>query len=229
MLTVNNLPSLTRVKILKSKVLAAVEGIKKEKAKKRVSVLKLFNMDKLTKKPTGDLIEEHDGIGLMLRIMEKVAGKLKAGKEVDKRHLSKVVEFLKNFADKCHHGKEEGILFPELLKNSGNEKLINELSGEHKTGRDFIRGIAESLERYQKGNPDAFHIAVNALGYSQLLTEHIKKENTILFPAADKELSDELQAEISEKFEKLEVEVIGAGKHEEYHHWLEELSGIYLS
>ena len=180
-------------------------------------------MGTLTRKPTQDLIEEHGGIVLMLRIMEKIAEKLKAGEEVDKEYLSKVVEFLKNFADKCHHGKEEGILFPELLKNTTNEKLVNELLGEHKTGRDFIRGIAESLDNYQKGNPDAFHIAVNALDYSQLLTEHIRKENMILFPAADKELSDELQTEISERFEKLEVEVIGVGKHEEYHHWLEEL------
>ena len=180
------------------------------------------------KKPTQDLIEEHSGIILMLRIMEKVAEKLKAGESVDEGHLSKIVEFLKNFVDKCHHGKEEGILFPELIKNSENEKLVNELLGEHKTGRDFIRGITESLTNYQKGNPDAFHIAVNALGYSQLLDEHIRKENTVLFPMADKELPNELQTEISEKFEKLEVEVIGVGKHEEYHHWLEELENAYL-
>jgi hemerythrin-like domain-containing protein len=185
-------------------------------------------MDALTKKPTQDLINEHGGIMLMLRIMEKIAGKLKNGDEVDKEHLAKVVEFLKNFADKCHHGKEEGILFPELIKNPANEKLVNELLGEHKTGRDFIRGIAESLDNYQKGNSDAFHIAVNALDYTQLLAEHIKKENTVLFPVADKELSDEMQTDIRERFEKLETEVIGAGKHEEYHRWLEELRSAYL-
>lgn len=182
----------------------------------------------LMRNSTEDLIDEHGGIELMSRIMKKMAEKLQAGEEVDKVHLIKVIEFLKNFVDKCHHGKEEGILFPELFKNSANKVLVNELLGEHKTGRDFIRGIADSLENYQKGNPDAFHVAVNFLDYSQLLEEHMKKENTILFPVADKELSVELQVEISERFEKLEVEVIGVGKHEEYHHWLEELSGTYL-
>ena len=181
------------------------------------------------KKPTQDLYEEHGGIILMLKIMGKIAEKLKKGEEVKKEHLSRIVEFLRNFADKCHHGKEEGILFPELVKKSTNVKLVNELLGEHKTGRDYIHGIAVSLEKYKAGNPDAIHIAVNSKGYIQLLTEHIKKENEILFPIAEKELSKELQEDIEKRFEKLERDVIGIGKHEEYHGWLKELKEFYLS
>lgn len=181
------------------------------------------------KKPTQDLYEEHGGIILMLEIMGKVAEILKKGEEVKREHLNKIVEFLRNFADKCHHGKEEGILFPELIKKSSSIKLVNELLGEHKTGRDYIRGIAESLENYKPGNPDAIHIAVNTEGYIQLLTEHIRKENTELFPIADKELPLKLQEEIEERFEKLEKDVIGEGKHEEYHGWLNELKEFYLT
>ncbi len=180
-------------------------------------------------KPTVDLVKEHGGIMLMLAIMGKIAQKLHKGEKIEPDHLKKIVEFLRNFADKCHHGKEEGILFPELLKNSKNTQLVNELLGEHKTGRDYIRGIAESLEQYAPGNPDAIHIATNAEGYIRLLTEHIKKENEVLFPIADKELSEDLQAEIYEKFEALERDVIGEGKHEEYHGWLKELGIAYLS
>jgi hemerythrin-like domain-containing protein len=177
------------------------------------------------KKPTQDLSLEHGGILQMLSIMEKFSSRLKSGDDVRREHLEKIVEFLKNFADKCHHGKEESILFPELLKNSANEKMINELLGEHKTGRDLIRGMAESLEKFAAGNPDAWHIAVNALEYSRLLRDHIKKEN-ILFSLADKELSLEKQEEIEELFEKLEKEVIGEGKHEEYHNWLKDLKDV---
>lgn len=179
------------------------------------------------KKPTADLAEEHGGIMLMLKIIGKISGQLARGKDVDSGHLSKVVEFLRNFADRCHHGKEEGILFPELMKKNANPVLINELLGEHKTGRDFIRGIAESLAKVRKGNPDAFHIAVNMKGYSALLTEHIRKENNLLFPLADKALPENLQNEIEERFETLEREVIGEGKHEEYHGWLKELKAFY--
>ena len=117
------------------------------------------------KKPTLDLYEEHGGIVLMLKIMEKVADKLLNKEEVNKDHLNKILEFLRNFADKCHHGKEEDILFPQLLKEPANVALINELLGEHKTGRDYIRGIAESIESYKPGNPDSYHIAFNAKGY----------------------------------------------------------------
>lgn len=180
------------------------------------------------KKPTKDLGEEHGGIMLMLKIMEKVAKKLQKGEEIRKNHLNKIVEFLKNFADRCHHGKEEDILFPQLAKKSSNKKLINELLGEHKTGRDFIRGIAESIGQYKPGNSDAIHIAININGYTKLLTEHIRKESIKLFPIADKQLSGKLQEEIEEKFEKLEREVIGVGQHEEYHGWLKELNIIYL-
>jgi hemerythrin-like domain-containing protein len=180
------------------------------------------------KKPTQDLGEEHGGIMLMLMIMEKIAKKLHKGEEIKRKHLNKIVEFLKNFADKCHHGKEENILFPELAKKSSNKKLVNELLGEHKVGRDYIRGIAESLEKYKPGNPDAIHIAINAEGYIKLLTEHIRKENIALFPTVNKQLSKKLQEEIEERFEKLEKEVIGVGKHEEYYGWLKELKRIYL-
>lgn len=180
------------------------------------------------KKPTIDLEEEHGGIMLMLKIIEKISGMLEEGKDVNKEHLNKIVDFLRNFTDKCHHGKEEDILFPEMVSHGSNLPLINELLGEHKAGRDYIRGIGESLDSFRAGNPNAFHISVNMRGYVSLLTNHIQKENTVLFPLAEKELSQELQAKIEESFETLEREVIGAGKHEEYHALLKELKDIYL-
>lgn len=162
----------------------------------------------------------------MLAIMEKISDRLKKGEDVRREHLEKVVEFLRNFADKCHHGKEENILFPIMIKNPANEKMINELLGEHKTGRDLIRGMAESLEKFRAGNADAWHIAVNAQEYSRLLKDHIRKEGA-LFLLVNKELSAGEQEEIEKRFEKLESEVIGEGKHEEYHSWSKELKEVY--
>jgi len=96
------------------------------------------------KTPTMDLIEEHGGIMLMLSIMKKVAEKLRAGEEVSKKHLDMILEFLVNFADKCHHGKEEDVLFPELFKNPSNQELVTELIDEHKTGREYIKDMVDS-------------------------------------------------------------------------------------
>jgi hemerythrin-like domain-containing protein len=181
----------------------------------------------MQKRPVQDLRNEHGGIITMLNIMKEVAIKLKNSREVNKEHLEKIVEFLRNFADKCHHGKEESILFPEVAKNISNLAIVNELLGEHKTGRDYIRGIAESLKYYDRGNPDAYHIATNMEGYIHLLTEHIKKESESLFPIVEKQIPDKDQLKIEEQFETLERDVIGEGKHEEYHSWLKDLKKIY--
>ena len=182
----------------------------------------------MQKRPVQDLKDEHSGIIAMLDVMKKVATRLKNREEVKKEHLEKIVEFLSNFADKCHHGKEEGILFPEVVKNVSNLFMVNELLGEHKTGRDYIRGIAESLKYYDTGSPDAYHIATNMEGYIFLLTEHINKESKSLFPIVDKQIPDKVQFEIEEQFETLERDVIGEGKHEQYHGCLKDLKKIYL-
>ena len=176
-----------------------------------------------------DLIEEHGGIMLMLSVMKKVTDKLKAGEEVKKEHLDKILEFLTNFADKCHHGKEEDMLFPELFKNTSNQGLVAELIDEHTTARGYIKSIAKAMENYSPGNSEASTIAENMEKYIQLLTEHIGKENSDLFPTANNELSEETQEQMEEQFEKFEHDVIGEGKHEEYHGWLEELKKVYLN
>jgi len=115
----------------------------------------------MEKGPVKDLKDEHSGIILMLDIMKKVAYRLKNREEVKMQHLEKIIEFLRNFADKCHHSKEETILFPEVIKDKSNIALVNELLGEHKSGRDLIFGISQSLKNYEPGNPDAYHIATN--------------------------------------------------------------------
>jgi len=180
------------------------------------------------KTPTLDLIEEHGGIMLMLSIMSKVSEKLNAGDEVKKEDLNKILEFLINFADKCHHGKEEDMLFPELAKNPVNLEFVSELIKEHKTGREYIKNISAAFENYGQENSAAREMAENMEKYVQLLTKHIAKENGEPFPIANKELSNDTQKQMVEQFEKFEEDVIGAGKHEEYHKWLEELKKNYL-
>ena len=165
---------------------------------------------------------------LMLSVMKKVTEKLRAGEVVSEEHLNKILEFLTNFADKCHHGKEEDMLFPEMVKNPANQGLVTELLDEHATARVYIKNISAALVNYAPGNYEATTIAENMEKYIVLLTEHVRKENGDLFPIANKELSEETQEQMEEQFEKFEKEVIGVGKHEEYHGWLDELKQFYL-
>lgn len=67
-------------------------------------------------KPTEQLKEEHKAIKLMLKVLEAMCRRLENKENIPKEHFEKVLEFIKVFADKCHHGKEEDLLFPAMEK-----------------------------------------------------------------------------------------------------------------
>jgi hemerythrin-like domain-containing protein len=182
-------------------------------------------------KATSELIKEHEGIALMLGIMQKVVEKIEKNSILDPEHVEKIIEFLKVFADKCHHGKEEGILFPELVKRGFSKEAgpIAVMLHEHTVGRGYIKQLSEHFHAYNSGRHDVLpQIADDMKKYIYLLTNHIQKENQILFPMADKALPAEVQDKIFEQYEKLETEVIGVGKHEEFHKMLNDFRSIYL-
>ncbi|MGO9565990.1 MAG: hemerythrin domain-containing protein [Desulfomonilaceae bacterium] len=182
-------------------------------------------------KATEQLRNEHEGIKIMMHILEKLSGKLEEGEDVDPEHLEKIIEFFRVFADKCHHGKEEDLLFPAMeavaIPREGGP--IGVMLLEHDKGRGYIQGMAEAVSKYRRGDRKAAPvIASNARNYIALLTQHIEKENAVLFPMADSHLSEEKQASMFEEFEKIEEEKIGVGKHEEFHQLLDNLSAVYL-
>ncbi|MBI4495681.1 MAG: hemerythrin domain-containing protein [Deltaproteobacteria bacterium] len=181
--------------------------------------------------PTEQLKEEHQGIKLMLQILQEVSSRLESGRTVDPEHLERIHEFLRIFADKCHHAKEEDLLFPELERSglSREGSPIGDLLVDHERVRACVQGMGEALRRYQKGEPPAGReFAKNARRYIELLNLHIEKEDDDLFPRGEKALTPAQKEKLVEGFERLEVERIGAGKHEEFHRLLEKLKGIYL-
>jgi len=182
-------------------------------------------------KATQQLKDEHEGIKLMLRIMESISANLQKGEVLNAIQYGKIIEFIKGFADKCHHGKEEDILFPVLtehgIPNEGGP--IGVMLREHQEGRNHIKELSAAFEEFKNGNKQAISNIVRcSMNYVHLLRTHIEKENNILFMMADKVLDEAEQSEIAEAFEKLEAERIGIGKHEEYHKLLKELEKIYL-
>jgi hemerythrin-like domain-containing protein len=182
-------------------------------------------------KPTDVLKEEHRGIEVGLRILGKVADKLQADQPVPPEHLDQLVDFIRTVADKCHHGKEEDLLFAEMVK-AGVPKQggpIAVMLVEHDQGRGYVKGMADAIPAYKAGDVRAgYKVAENARGYVRLLTQHIEKEDNILYPIADMHLSEEQQICLLEGFDKVEEERVGHGKHEEYHRMLDRLSGVYL-
>ena len=180
---------------------------------------------------TEQLKEEHEAIKLMLRILDRVCEKLESGEEVNPEDIYQILEFIKNFADKCHHEKEEDLLFP-AMEEAGIPKEggpISVMLMEHNTGRDHVRGMSEVLAEYKAGNRKvSSKLVENARNYITLLTQHIDKEDNVLYPMADKCLSEGKQEELLEKFEFIEREKIGICKHEEFHKLLHHLKAVYL-
>ncbi len=182
-------------------------------------------------KPTDELRQEHDAILEMLKVMESILKKKESGETYHLTQLEGVVEFLKIFADLCHHGKEEDYLFPALeqagIPREGGP--IGVMLHEHIMGRDFIRGISDGILRKKVNDPEADGIITRNMGfYIQLLTQHIQKENNILFTLAEMHLDEGVQKEISLGFRKVETERLGPGKHEELKQILNNLKSACL-
>jgi hemerythrin-like domain-containing protein len=171
-----------------------------------------------------DLRHEHDAILSALGILDAMVGKLGGQQPPTSEDLRGFLGFLKEFADTCHHGKEEGILFPALVKTGIPEQggPIGQMLAEHREGRKLIKAMEAAASPV-----DARAFTEAAGGYAGLLRGHIAKENDVLFTAADRVLlASELDG-IFERFEQHEETVIGHGRHEELHALLKELKRRY--
>ncbi len=172
------------------------------------------------------LRHEHEAILKMLGAGEEVARRLEQGEQVEQETLDGLLEFFQLFADRCHHGKEEDLLFP-LLEKKGFRREggpVGVMLSEHERGRSLIRQMSEAAKAYKAGERSAGkQWAAAAAGYAVLLRAHIDKENNVLFVMAERALTSAEQTDLAEKFEKLEIEKMGAGTHERLHAMMDAL------
>jgi hemerythrin-like domain-containing protein len=176
-------------------------------------------------------MEEHEGIRLMLRVMEKVAERIARRGRVPEQDLDGMAEFLAIFVDKCHHGKEEEHLFPALeragIPREGGP--IGVMLAEHNQGRRIAALLTKAFAGYRSKEKDAAErISRSTREYCTLLGNHIEKENNVLFPMAEGRISAAEDARLVAAFESLERERIGPGKHEAFHKMLTRLEQAYL-
>lgn len=181
--------------------------------------------------PTEDLIQEHNAIKEMLRIMSKIAGNIETDQGFDTSDVKKIIDFLRTFADKCHHGKEETALFPALVLAGIAEDNgpIGVMLHEHNIGRGYINGLISGVEDFKRNFANSSGLIATCLtNYVNLLQTHIQKEENVLFPMANKVLSVEKQNEIFKQFEKIEKDVIGNGVNEKYRELLKQFKIKYI-
>jgi hemerythrin-like domain-containing protein len=178
------------------------------------------------------LMTEHQLILQVIEALEHYAEQVSAGADADPKDLARFVEFISAFADTCHHGKEEHILFAAMITRgfSAEQGPVAVMLMEHTQGRELV----STMRRYaQQTAPwtdaDKEEIASAAASYAMLLRNHIYKEDNILYPTAERMLGEDEMKQMSERFEEFERTKTGAGEHERLHALAESLIGQYAS
>lgn len=178
------------------------------------------------------MVMEHDYILRMLTVVRKACFKVMTGEDINYDDFYKMIEFIKNYADNHHHGKEEKFLFKEMQNNLGKlgENLITHgMLVEHDLGRLFMSDLRDALERVKNGDEESkLDIISNAIGYTHLLKRHIAKENDAVYKFAETKLSKEVMHTINLKTEEFELEAQKKGTQRYYAEMLERLEKKYI-
>lgn len=174
-----------------------------------------------------DLKNEHEGILFGLQILEKMAYLINDHRPLDNKDLREMVHFLQLFADKCHHGKEEGLYFPSLEKAGVQNKggPIEQLLLEHEEGRKYIASMEDAIDSLSQAD----EFAKAAIDYIKLMRGHIDKENQTVFLEGDRVLPANEQMRLLVAFEAFEEQVMGVGIHQSLHNMLDLFEEKYLA
>ena len=151
---------------------------------------------------TNELSTEHQNILKVIDAMLIECKQLENGKKLEKVFFEKAINFIKNYADRYHHAKEEDILFKMMLENleSMHCNPIPVMLHEHETGRHYVKGIEVGLNENNKEK-----IIGNARGYGYLLQEHIYKEDNVLYPMAEEALNEQQKEMVLRKYDEVET------------------------
>lgn len=139
-----------------------------------------------------ELMAEHKFILKVISLVPAVVEKIDVQIHSDKVFILELVDFIRHYADKFHHAKEEDILFKYFDENLD---ILKVMLADHTTGRGYVAQIVNGTE-----TGDNTLVKENLTNYAQLLSEHIQKEDTILYPWMDKNLSTKQIGEMFSKF-----------------------------
>lgn len=161
------------------------------------------------------LMDEH-------RVIEKVldaVDRMQSEAAFDATFLTQSLDFFRNFADGCHHAKEENELFPALEEAGVPRKggPIGCMLRDHEDGRGFLRTISENLDAASRRDAEAMaEMNIAAGKYVTMLRHHIQKEDSVLFVIAENLLPAERKSRMLRDFESKPCADGEAGMHDRY-------------
>ena len=162
------------------------------------------------------LMIEHRLIERMIGIINRALSQIEKNEEVDPVFIDTTVDFVRTYADKTHHGKEEDILFRDLKKRKLSEedkRLMNDLIEEHALGRKTTKKLIDANSRYRNGDKSALaEIASHLSLLADFYPKHIEKEDKVFFPAARRYFSEQEDQAMLNEFWEFDRKMI----HEKY-------------
>ncbi|MFX1493872.1 MAG: hemerythrin domain-containing protein [Promethearchaeota archaeon] len=174
--------------------------------------------------PIGPLMIEHRLIEKMIVLMEKEIEKMKKFKKANPIFIDTAVDFIRMYADRTHHGKEEDILFRDLEKKKlspNHSKIMEELIEEHIWARDTVGKLVNAKVNYIKGKIEFLNDIINLLSeLVKFYPEHIKKEDKHFFIPVMNYLEKDEQDKMLQEFWDFDKTLI----HEKYKKVVDDLS-----
>lgn len=162
--------------------------------------------------PIQKLKTEHQIILRGIGAMEEKTRLLASGENVSGDFFELAIDFIRNYADKYHHAKEENILFVRMEKAGfpRNSGPVAVMLYEHDEGRKYIAELEKANKLYSNGNQAArSDIIANSAAYTTLLRSHIQKEDNILYPMAINMLGESMISQMQVEFDEVEKRMAG--------------------
>jgi hemerythrin-like domain-containing protein len=159
---------------------------------------------------TKALVDEHRLILRMIALLEKNAPRTAEGNYLNWQFYLDGIDFIRQYADRFHHAKEEDVLFKALVDNGmpKENSPVAAMLMEHDQGRNFVRAMEFAVHEAQAGLTETYQaIADNALGYAALLRDHISKEDEILYPLAERVIPETMRTGILQGYQTAEAQV----------------------
>lgn len=173
------------------------------------------------------MVDEHVNIKRMLAVIRKYCNKILNGETIQYEDFYKIIDFVRNYADKHHHGKEESLLFARMMEELGStaEKLIRYgMNVEHDFGRLYIQELETSVNRVLGGDLEArLDVIANAVSYTHLLNRHIDKEDKVVYMYAQNNLPEETIVKLEQECDMFEKKALEVGAQAKYLELLNEL------
>ena len=155
------------------------------------------------------MVEEHENILSFVGVLRKMCCRVLEGDSIDVSDVRSMITFARTYADHHHHGKEEQILFREMMERLGPvavNLIQHGMLVEHDLGRFHIGELENALGRYEAAPnvEDKLEIVVNAGVWADLLQRHIEKENNAVYSFARRSLAPDVMQSIDDEVGQFE-------------------------